>query len=355
MRAYVEDLMYGRRSSLIVGPILSALSVLYCSALYTRRAWYRLPWSGKKTLPCTVISIGNITLGGTGKTPTVIDIAGVILRNGKQPVVISRGYGRQDESLLSIVSDGRTIQHDPVRNGDEPVLIADRLAGVPVVVGADRYQAAITALRDFQPDVVVLDDGFQHIRLGRTIDIVLVDASAPFGNGKLFPAGILREPLTALKRAHAVLITRAGLKSELSSLEETLRRYTAAGIFTSSHVPLDLVNIATNETRPLSSLRGTSVFAFSGIARPASFLTLLESLGAVVKSSSTYPDHYAYEKNDLANIFRQAADEHVNMIVTTEKDGVRLRALRPDGIWTLRISLKVVESEAWERMILEVI
>ena len=207
MKAYVEDLIYGRRRSLIVGPILSALSLLYCCALYARKAWYRLPWSGKKTLPCTVISVGNITLGGTGKTPTVIDIAGLIFRKGKRPVVISRGYGRQDESLISIVSDGQMVQHDPERNGDEPVLIADRLTGVPVVVGADRYQASLAALRQFHPDVVILDDGFQHIRLQRTMDIVLVDAAEPFGNGKLFPAGILREPLTALKRAHAVLIT----------------------------------------------------------------------------------------------------------------------------------------------------
>ncbi len=209
MKTYVENLMYGRRRSLIVGPILSALSLLYRSALYARRTWYRLPWSGKKTLPCTVISVGNIALGGTGKTPTVIDIAGLILQKGKQPAVISRGYGRRDESLISIVSDGRMVQHDPARNGDEPVLIADRLTGVPVVVGADRYQASLAALRQFHPDVVILDDGFQHIRLQRTIDIVLIDAAEPFGSGKLFPAGILREPLTALKRAHAILITRA--------------------------------------------------------------------------------------------------------------------------------------------------
>jgi tetraacyldisaccharide 4'-kinase len=355
MKAYVEDLIYGRRRSLIVGPVLSALSVLYRGVLYFRRAWYRLPWSGKKTLPCTVISVGNIALGGTGKTPTVIAIAGLILRKGKHPVVISRGYGRQDESVVSIVSDGRIVQHDPVRNGDEPVLIADRLTGVPVVVGADRYQASLSALHHFHPDVVVLDDGFQHVRLQRTIDIVLVDAAEPFGSGKLFPAGVLREPLTALKRAHAILITRAETSSDLSSLKETIRRYTEARIFTSSHIPLDLVNIATNETRPLSSLHRATVFAFSGIARPASFLSLLESLGAVVKSSCSYPDHYRYGKNDLASIFKQAADEQVNMVVTTEKDGVRLHSMHPEGIWMLRITLKIAESEAWERLILEVL
>ena len=355
MKAYVESLIYGRRRSLVVGPILSVLSLLYCSALYARRAWYRLPWSGRKTLPCTVISVGNITLGGTGKTPAVIDIAGLILRRGKLPVVISRGYGRLDESLVSIVSDGHLVQHDPARNGDEPVLIADRLTGVPVVVGADRYEASLTALRHFHPDVVVLDDGFQHIRLQRTIDIVLIDAAEPFGSGKLFPAGVLREPLTALKRAHAILITRTDRDRDLSSLKTALRRYTAARIFTSSHVPLDLVNIATKETRPLSSLLQAVVLAFSGIARPAPFLSLLDSLGAVVKSSCIYPDHHVYDRNDLANIFRQAADEQVNMIITTEKDAVRLNAMRPEGIWAIRINLKVAESEAWERMLLEVL
>ncbi|OGW33388.1 MAG: tetraacyldisaccharide 4'-kinase [Nitrospirae bacterium GWC2_56_14] len=355
MKTYVEDLIYGRRRSLLVGPILSALSLLYCFALFARRAWYRLPWPGKKTLPCTVISVGNITLGGTGKTPAVIEVAGLILRNGHRPAVISRGYGRQDESHIAIVSDGRTVQHDPLRNGDEPVLIAERLTGVPVVVGADRYQASLAALGQFHPEVIVLDDGFQHIRLRRSIDIVLVDAAEPFGSGRLFPAGILREPLTALKRAHAILITRADRGGDLSTLKETLSRYTAARIFTSSHVPLDLVNIATNETRPLSSLQRIAVCAFSGIARPASFLSLLQSLGAVVKCSRTYPDHHVYDKNDLANIFQQAADEQVNMIITTEKDAVRFHSLRPEGIWALRISLQVVESGEWERFLLEVL
>jgi len=355
MKTYIADLMYGRKRSLILGPILAALSLVYRSAWHLRKAWYRLPWPGTKKLPCTVISVGNITLGGTGKTPTVIAIAGLLLRKGKRPVVVSRGYGRQDESRISFVSDGQIVQHDPVTNGDEPVLIACRLAGVPVVVGADRYAASLAGLRQFHADVVVLDDGFQHIRLQRTLDLVLVDAAEPFGSGKLFPAGILREPLSALKRAHAVLITRADRCHDLSSLKETLRKYTTAPIFTASHVPLDLVNIATNETRPLSSLSRTPVFAFSGIARPASFLCLLESLGAVVKSSSAYPDHHAYDKNDLADIFQRAADEQVDMIVTTEKDGVRLHSLRPEGIWALRIDLAVVESEAWERLFLEVL
>jgi tetraacyldisaccharide 4'-kinase len=355
MKAYFEDLIYGRRRSLVMGPLLAILSLLYRCALYARGAWFRLPWPGKRTIPCTVISVGNITLGGTGKTPAVIDIAGIIQQKGKQPVVVSRGYGRQDESRISVVSDGRVVQYDPVMNGDEPVLIADRLAGVPVVVGADRYEAACAALKQFHPDLVILDDGFQHIRLHRTMDIVLIDATEPFGNGKLFPAGILREPLGALKRARAVLITRAEPGHDLTLLKETIGRYSTARIFTSSHVPLDLVNIATNETRALSSLDRTPVLAFSGIARPASFLSLLGSLGAVVKSSCTYPDHYLYTKNDLANIFRRAADDKVGLVVTTEKDGVRLHAMRPDGIWTLRIRLQVVESGAWEQMLLEVL
>ena len=354
MKKYFEDLMYGRRRSLLVGLFLSMLAFVYRSALSVRDAWYSFPWT-RKVLPCKVISVGNITIGGTGKTPAVIDVAALLLRNGKHPVVISRGYGRPDESSLAVVSDGLNVQNDTVANGDEPVLIAARLTGVPVVVGSDRYRAARFALERFASDVVVLDDGFQHRRLGRDCDIVLVDASDPFGNGKLFPAGILREQLSALRRAHVILITRSESGADNQSLRSVLHRYTAAPIFTSSHVPLDLTNVITNETRPLSSLRGARALAFSGIARPSAFQALLETLGVQIRAARIYPDHHAYDKADLADIFQQAADEKVNMIITTEKDAVRLKTLRPEGIWALRIRLKVVEADEWEQMLAGII
>jgi len=237
--------------------------------------------------------------------------------------------------------------------GDEPVLIGSKLPGVPVVVGRNRFQAARDALHRFHSDVVLLDDGFQHIQLRRTLDIVLVDAGDPFGNGKLFPAGILREPLATLKRAHAVLITKTGPPKDTAQLKEIISKNTRARIFTSSYVPLDVVDCSRGESHPLSSLQGAIVIALSGIARPTSFISLLKSLGAKVAAECIYPDHYAFTKADLEDVHKKAVAAKADMILTTEKDAVRLKHLNPVGISALRVELSVYERDEWERMILE--
>lgn len=349
---YIEDLIYGGRSSFFIGAFLWLLSLPYGLAIRLHSVYYARIHFSQKKLAQRVISVGNITLGGTGKTPAVVQIAALLRRNHKHPVVISRGYGRRDESTLVVVSDGKQVLVDARTGGDEPVLIGSKLADVPVVVDRNRHRAALYAHRNFGSDIVILDDGFQHIRLRRDLDIVLIDAVDPFGSGRLFPAGILREPLSALKRAHAVLITNAERVEELEPLKRVIRQNTAARIFTSCRVPVDLVDIVTGETRPLSTLRDTSVLAFAGIARPASFVSMLRSLGAVVKAELFFPDHYVYSKEELMALFQRAADEKVNMIVTTEKDAVRLIGLKPDGIWAFRIGLKVVENHAWEAVLL---
>jgi tetraacyldisaccharide 4'-kinase len=318
-----------------------------------RNALYKRGTLKIRKLPCRVISIGNLTLGGTGKTPMVIAVAGFLLKNRKRPAVVSRGYGRKDESKILVVSDGRSLLVDAREGGDEPVLIGSKLSDVPVVVGNKRYEAAQYTLKRFNPNTVILDDGFQHLQLIRDLDIVLVDAADPFGNGKLFPAGILREPVTALRRAHAVVITRADASGSVEELRENIRRISVAPVFTSFHRPVDLVSGRIGGFKPLSALRGTRVLALSGIARPASFLSLLRSLGAVIAAECIYPDHYDYKKSDLAEIFQKAADNAANMIVTTEKDAIRLRELKPDGVWALRIELAVVEREEWESFLLD--
>jgi tetraacyldisaccharide 4'-kinase len=345
--------MYGRKRSILGEAFLSLLSLLYNTLIRLRAACYRLHVFTRHELPCAVISIGNITLGGTGKTPAVIQIAGLLHRQNRHPVVISRGYGRKDESEFAVVSNSSSVLVDARTGGDEPVLIAAKLPGVPVVVGRDRFRAGLEALRQFAPDIVILDDGFQHIQLKRTLDLVLVDARDPFGNRKLFPAGILREPLGSLKRAHAVLITNAGVAEDVQTLKNAIRQHTNAGIFTSRQTPLDLINVNGGEIKPLSVLKGSRVLAFSGIARPGSFTTMLQSLGAIIAAECTYPDHYDFKRSDLAAIFRKAADEKVSMIVTTEKDGVRLKDASPEGIWALRIELTVDEPEAWEALLLK--
>lgn len=345
--------MYGRKKSLSVGAFLRLLSVFYALAVRLRHMLYRLGVVRQQNLALKVISVGNITLGGTGKTPTVIQIAGLLLRNQRHPVVISRGYGRKDESGIVVVSDGGKVLVDAETGGDEPVLIGSVLPEVPVVVGSDRYQAAVFAQQKFNIDTVVLDDGFQHLRLKRDLDIVLVDAADPFGNGKLFPAGILREPLTALKRAQVVLITGEDRAADLGELKGIIGRNTKARIFTSRQDPADIIDIMTGDTRPLAALRGTTVLAFSGIARPASFAAFLRTLGADIRAVIAYPDHHAYKKSDLTALFQRAADENVSMMITTEKDAVRLKQLNPDGIWALRLELKVVENSEWEEVLLQ--
>jgi tetraacyldisaccharide 4'-kinase len=352
VKAYFEDLMYGRKKSRLLGPALSAVSLMYGAAVFARNALYRLGTLKSRKLSCRVISIGNLTLGGTGKTPMVIAVAGLLSENRKHPAVISRGYGRQDEAKILVVSDGQSLLVDARTGGDEPVLIGSKLSGVPVVVGNKRYEAAQFVLKRFHPDIVILDDGFQHLKLRRDLDIVLVDAADPFGNGKLFPAGILREPVTALRRAHAVVITRADASGSVEELRENIRRISVAPVFTSFHRPVDLVADRISGFKPLSVLRGTRVLALSGIARPASFLSLLTSLGAFIAAECAYPDHHDYKKSDLVEVFQKAADHAADMIVTTEKDAIRLRELKPDGIWALRIELSVVEREEWESFLL---
>jgi tetraacyldisaccharide 4'-kinase len=351
-KSFVEDVMYGRKKSFLLSAALYVISLAYWVGVGLRKILYRSGIFARKPLPCKVISVGNITLGGTGKTPLVVSLAGFLLEKGIRPAVVSRGYGRKDESQTLIVSDDKSILSDTATAGDEPVLIGTRLPGVPVVVGSNRYAAAQSVLQHFNTSVVILDDGFQHFRLKRDLDIALVDATDPFGNGKIFPAGILREPIKALCRAQAVIITRSDAVSSIEELKARIRRVTSARIFTSFQRPLDLVDYRTGELKPLSVLRGTKILAFSGIARPASFTSLLRALGAVVSAERIYPDHYEFKKADMAAVFKKAGDNRVNMIVTTEKDAVRLHTLKPDGIWALRIELVIAEREEWETFLL---
>jgi len=351
-KSYFEDLMYGRVTSCFWGLVLDALSRGYGIAIRIRRALYSLRFYQSKELSLPVISVGNITLGGTGKTPTVIGIGALLLQEGKRPAVISRGYGRTGEGDTLVVSDGRTVLVDAQTGGDEPVLIGSKLPGAPVIVGKNRYLAAQKAVHLFRPDVLLLDDGYQHIQLNRTLDIVLVDAEDPFGNGRLFPAGILREPVSALNRAHAVLITKGERTEDMERVKKIIAQQTEARIFSSQFLPLDVIDCCSGDRQPLSFLQGARVLMLAGIARPASLAAFLKSLGASVVAESIYPDHYVYEKSDLAACYKKAIAENADIILTTEKDAVRLKPLKPRGIYALSIELSVHEREEWNAFIL---
>ena len=345
--------MYGRKSSMFIRALLFFVSLLYGIAVRLRLSAYNHRLLEIKKLPCPVLSVGNITLGGTGKTPAVIAIAVFLKKQQKKTAVLSRGYGRRNESEIVVVSDGAGTVADAHTSGDEPALMAAQLLEVPVIVGSDRYGAGMTAFSRFHPDVLVLDDGFQHLRLHRDLNIVLIDGLQPFGTGKLFPAGILREPIASLQRADVVLITRSDRSRDMTSLKKLISRFTAAAIFTSQHVPTGLVDLADGSRKTLASLKGKEVLAFSGIAQPGSFISLLENLGANVRKTINFPDHHRYTRDDLNHLQRQALEVKAPLIVTTEKDGVKLRELDPRGFQALTIQLEILEKEAWERVLLQ--
>lgn len=353
MRQRIEEVMYGRSRPLLLGTLLHLLSLLYGFAMRVRSALYRAGVLAVRKLPCTVVSVGNITMGGTGKTPAVISIANLLRDRGRSPAVVSRGYGRARERDLLMVSDGTRRLEGPATGGDEPVLIAERTPGVPVFVGADRFRSGMMALDQAHPDVIVLDDGYQHMRLARDLNIALIDAGDPFGNGRLFPAGVLREHPRELVRADAVILTRIDASSDPAGLIRSLRAFTPAEIFTAIMAPVALVAPASGETKPLSLLQGAPVAAFAGIARPESFYSTLHGLGADMRDTAAFPDHHAYSADDLRSIRTRADRAGAGLLVTTEKDMVRLEGLEREGIWALRIEQLIREQDAWVRFLAE--
>jgi len=271
-----------------------------------------------------VISVGNLVAGGTGKTPLVVYLARALRSRGQQAIVLSRGYGRRSRGIR-VVSDGRNIDGGWRDVGDEPALMAGLLPGTPIVVGRDRYEAGRWALDRFPADFILLDDGFQHLRLARTVDIVVVDATDPFGGGHLLPRGLLREPLDALTRAHLFCLTRTDQSDRVADLRSRLNALNPrVPIVETVHRPTGLRRISDGHDRPLSSLREGSIMAFSGIGRPASFERTLRGIGAGLVDAVRYPDHHPYTPQDLVALHRRAKRAGADLLVTTEKDAIRL-------------------------------
>lgn len=306
-----------------------------------------------RRLPAAVISVGNLTLGGTGKTPAVIAIAEEARKRGLSPCVLTRGYrGRSkgpcfvESRTLRNEAGAITFCEDP---GDEPALMGERLQDIPVVKCADRYagglfylDSALSSGRSHH--LFILDDGFQHWRLHRDVDILLVDATDPFGNERLFPEGRLREPLSAMKRAHAIVITRtdtAGKETGTKILQRIRTYNPEAPVYMSSHRPYCLVERDGGQ-KGIDTLRGRKVHAFAGIANPEHFRDTLASIGARVASFSSFSDHHRYTQKDFDRIGEQASG--AEMVITTEKDLVKLRKFTlPDNLYALRIMFSVEE------------
>ena len=322
---------------------LYTISLLYGAAQMLRQLGYRKKIIPARRLPCRVICVGNLAVGGTGKTPMTMYVAEKIKRFGYQPAIISRGYRGRVQSRGGVVSDGRSICMGPEQAGDEPYLMASRLKDVPVVVGKDRFAAGMLALNRFQPDVVVLDDGFQHLRLQRDVDLVLLDHLHAFGNGHLLPRGILREPVIALARATACIFTRyrADGSGRATSANALIKKHSPhLPVFTSAYVPYCYtissearisIDDPTNYLSPEAAKRLTDekIFGFSGIARNRDFQDTVKNIGFKVAGFLEFTDHHRYTAHDFSHILAAAEKAGARYLITTEKDLVRIPPENP--------------------------
>jgi len=280
-------------------------------------------------LACKVISVGNITLGGTGKTSLVEYIAKFLKQNGRNIAVLSRGY----------------------KNGDEPAMLVKNLGDIAVVIDYDRIRAAKKAIKDYAADTVILDDGFQQWKIRKDLEIVAIDATNPFGNRHILPRGILREPLSSLSRANLFVLTKTNLGGETKEMKGLLARINPlAEIFEAIHNPIGFYNVKNPQVLlSLERFQGQSVSLFSGIGDPDSFESLIRSLGIKVGRHFRFRDHHQYTKNDLDNIIKSSRKQNIDIIITTEKDAARLTEAelknKSAELFVLKIELAIIKDE----------
>jgi tetraacyldisaccharide 4'-kinase len=292
-----------------------------------------------------VISVGNLSFGGTGKTPTVIALVRDLVRLGRRPAVLSRGYRRRNRDLVVVMGPHPKKGVDEV--GDEPLEMARRLPGVPIVVDADRVRGGREALR-LGADVVVLDDGFQHRRLERDLDLVLLDAGDPWGGGRLPPLGRLREPLHALRRASAVLVTKVpeDWQPVITDIRSRLAQIAPGLPVFAVRMHLHRVRLPNEGWQGPEVLKGKRVFAFAGLGRPSGFSTILEDAGAEVVATRWFPDHYRYTSDDVESVLAGATAVDAAP-VTTAKDAVKLSG--DAAVWVVEAAMVPVEG-GWEKL-----
>ena len=321
---------------------LSPLAGLYAAALGVRARMYRSGRFRSDRVPCHIVSVGNLTFGGTGKTPFVEFLARRLRFEGKRPAILSRGYGRRSRGQV-VVSEGNGPLVDPEQGGDEPVAMARRLPAVPVVVAERRVEAAWTAI-ELGADLLLLDDGYQHLALARDVNVLLLDAADPFGGGRLPPAGSLREPLSALARADAFVFTRVDRGAPSAEAFEELRRWNPdAPVFTARIRAAGLTDESGSPVNS-STLTGRRFVAVCGIAHPEAFFTSLTELDLAPDEVLAFPDHHRYGERDLDRIRRAADRTGSAWIATTEKDAVKLEGKTSLPVVSVKLDVEVAEA-----------
>ncbi len=307
MRTFIYSLMMDKRKGIVYIPIkfvLYLISLVYSVGLFFRKAFYDAGIFKKESVPMRVISIGNLTLGGTGKTPFVISLARLLAQELKKEVsVLIRGYG-----------------------WDEAAMLKANLPDFPVLVDENRVKSAHKAIKLYGSNTAILDDGFQYWELKRDLDIVLISSRNPFGNGRLFPRGILREPVNSVKRADIVIFTKVDKKLyDINALKDELRKINSKLLFLEAlHKPKQLHEIKTKKVHDLSSLNGKKLILLSSIGDPKYFKEMVRALGATVVAHLIFQDHYDYTRKDIDNITKACNERKFDYLLTTEKDAVKL-------------------------------
>src|SRR6266571_2067457 len=364
----VLERRHGVRAAILRG-ILYVLSFIYERIVQLRLYFYRKRIFRERTLGCLVISIGNLTVGGTGKTPVVEKFARALQSGGRRVAILSRGYKSvpRKRSLLDrlwknnvdpprVVSDGKSLLLDSLTAGDEPYMLAHNLKDVIVLVDKDRVKSGLFAIDKWKVDTLLLDDGLQYLHLKHRLDIVLVDRQAPFGNEFLLPRGTLREPPRNLRRASYIFITKNTGQSN-DTLIARIRRYNrTAEIIECAHRPLYLQNICSGERLTLDRLRGAFIGSICAIAVPESFEGALKNLGANVDLSLRYIDHHYFTESEIRSFINRCIRRDLTMIITTEKDAVRMPRLPETEmkvpIYFMRVEIEILTGrETWEHCV----
>jgi len=363
---YAVDVILGQRAgraaSLLRG-FLYFLSLLYGRIVALRLWLYEKRIARVHALGCLVVSVGNLTVGGTGKTPIVETLARRLTDGGRKVAILSRGYkstpvpflqrwhdrlrGRRHASPPRVVSDGKALLLDSALAGDEPYMLAKNLRDVVVLVDRDRVKSGLHAIRAFGADTLLLDDGLQYLPLKERLDVVLVDRESPFANRHLLPRGMLREPPRHLKRADLIFITKCD-GSDLAPLKAELRALNRHAPFIECrHAPLYLEDLHTGARHPLALLQGLRIGALSGIARPESFENGLRHLGAEIVYARQFADHHRFHEAELANVLQRSKARNARAVIVTEKDAVRLPRLDHPAvpIYFLRVEIETLQGE----------
>jgi tetraacyldisaccharide 4'-kinase len=357
LRSVLEYLEENEDSQLVrtmASPLL-LLSWGYGLAMDSR--WPLLEMRRRVAVPCAVISVGNLTVGGTGKTPLVAWLGRYLNRRNISVAVVCHGYGSSSRDRFTLLRGVRPSRRLARRAGDETVLLSRALGPVPVASGRRKLETLVRLWDSVRPQVVLVDDAFQTIAMKRDLDVVVVDAVSPWGRGYLLPRGRLREKRENLSRADVVVVTRCNEAADVSATLSDIRELTNAPVVTAEHVPDGVSRVDTWETLPAGSLGHKNVYAFSGIGNPSSFERALVEMGAVVVGARRFGDHHFFSPVDMERVEDAASKLGAEYLATTEKDAVRLpqgaKTRAPGGIVAVGVGIRITDgSESLERAVL---